>query len=595
MKAEGLIYTLLIRNIIGKRGRDLMRNFIAFDFETANRYRHSICSAGMIIVEDGKVIDSIYQLINPEEPFDDYNIAIHGINPRDVKSSPTFNEFYENIRGTIQDKLMVAHNLSFDGYALRDNLLRYKIQPAFNRLLCTYQLSKKLLVGQSSYSIKSLCQYYGINLENHHNALDDAKACAELMLKLSSNYQLLDFDSVFLKTGIKPGEISEQLISKGIFITSNIGDKKNRFSSLKIPDIKVNRDADKENPFFNKNVVFTGKLNLFSRKEAAEIVADKGGYPQNNITKDTDYIVLGNFDDSMIKGNKSSKLERAEKMISEGSTLEIISEEDFLQLMSDPQIESGEEMINEGNTLEGISEDDLLKLMSNIQYIPPKGEFITFQSDEHLIEKLSIWGFNKSVREEVRYKQDNFQLPVKIKGYEEYGTNNDFNTVIIEFSNGNLSCINPAYLKEMQSPSFRKNQSTEIVLALDVEFDDNQLAADVKERIKNKNVAKAEKAITLPTEKVHFAAKIKEFSTNYNHFKEEYEDIIIFEEVNIESDNKINLGLAWCSYSKTLKKLGLTEGKKINFDGKVVKKKFKKEIMYKINNPSKVIQYKNQV
>ena len=46
---------------------------------------------------------------------------------------------------------------------------------------------------------------------------------------------------------------------------------------------------------------------------------------------------------------------------------------------------------------------------------------------------------------------------------------------------------------------------------------------------------------------------------------------------------------------QNLKKLGLTEGEKIKFDGKVVKKKYKKEIIYIINNPSKVIQHKNQV
>lgn len=48
----------------------IMKNFIAFDFETANCSRHSICSVGMVFVENGKIEYSLYQLINPEEEFD---------------------------------------------------------------------------------------------------------------------------------------------------------------------------------------------------------------------------------------------------------------------------------------------------------------------------------------------------------------------------------------------------------------------------------------------------------------------------------------------------------------------------------------------
>ena len=74
-----------------------MKEFVAFDFETANRNRHSICSVGMVFVEDGRVADTVYELINPEEEFDWHNIQIHGITPDEVKSAPTFRDFYNAI------------------------------------------------------------------------------------------------------------------------------------------------------------------------------------------------------------------------------------------------------------------------------------------------------------------------------------------------------------------------------------------------------------------------------------------------------------------------------------------------------------------
>lgn len=161
-----------------------LNEFIALDFETANRNRHSICSVGLVFVEDGEIIDSIYSLINPEEEFDGYNVMIHGITSKDVKTAPTFDEFYNSIRYQLEDRIITAHYMPFDGYALRDNIRRYNIDSTSNDLLCTYQLARELIPRQSSYSLKSLCHLYGIKLEDHHHALADAKACAELMIKL---------------------------------------------------------------------------------------------------------------------------------------------------------------------------------------------------------------------------------------------------------------------------------------------------------------------------------------------------------------------------------------------------------------------------
>lgn len=185
-----------------------MKNFIAIDFETANRNRYSVCSVGMVFVENNEIVDSVYSLIDPEEPFDRMNISVHGIQMSDVEGAPTFSSFYESIQDRLKDQIIIAHNLAFDGYVLRDSLNRYNIMPVHSKLLCSYQLSKKLIAGQSSYSLKSVCDYYGIDIINHHHALSDAQACAEIMIKLSNDFELFDLDSIFAKTNIKAGEIS---------------------------------------------------------------------------------------------------------------------------------------------------------------------------------------------------------------------------------------------------------------------------------------------------------------------------------------------------------------------------------------------------
>lgn len=186
-----------------------MNSFVAFDFETANYNRHSICAAGFIFVENGKIVDQIYSLINPEEQFYSMNIAVHGIKPADVQNAPTFPEFYSAIKEKIAGKTLVAHNLPFDGYALRDNLGRYGIPSVENNLLCSLQLAKKVLPKQSRYSLNILADQFGILLENHHHALADAEACAKLFHHLAISNNILSLEDLYEKTSIYHGYIKD--------------------------------------------------------------------------------------------------------------------------------------------------------------------------------------------------------------------------------------------------------------------------------------------------------------------------------------------------------------------------------------------------
>ena len=38
-----------------------MTNFVAIDFETANQYRSSVCSIGVVIVRSGKIVGRSYE------------------------------------------------------------------------------------------------------------------------------------------------------------------------------------------------------------------------------------------------------------------------------------------------------------------------------------------------------------------------------------------------------------------------------------------------------------------------------------------------------------------------------------------------------
>jgi hypothetical protein len=248
-----------------------------------------------------------------------------------------------------------------------------------------------------------------------------------------------------------------------------------------------------------------------------------------------------------------------------------------------------------------------------IKYIPPIGQFEVIRDKEHYKQKVKEWGLS-SAKEEFWYKERDFQELVKIKGYEIYGNTDEFNTVVIEFNDGNLSCIHPAFLKEMQQSSFGKESMWEEANDRESETPKGEVSVQIKtpeakmveakksepKKAKKEKVAKLE----LPAEKVHFSAAIKQFAMTYNSFTEENDEVVIFENVQIHQEPVINIEYAWCSHSKTLKKLELAIGDLLDFDGKITAKKLTKgkeapeefnftiTVPYKINNPSKLVKKK---
>lgn len=245
------------------------------------------------------------------------------------------------------------------------------------------------------------------------------------------------------------------------------------------------------------------------------------------------------------------------------------------------------------------------------QYIPPKGEYEAFQNEEHYEQMVREWGLSttREVKKKFWYKENTYQRLVTIAGYETYGKNDEFHTIIIRFQDGNLSCIHPDYLKDMQSASFGKE--SQITEEINTEKKERQPKIEILKEEKPKTHAKPKEEkkqkkektpeLKLPLDKVHFTADVKQFALSYNHFNEENEEMVILENVVIDGENKLEVGLAYCSHSKTLKKLELAKGEKLEFDGKIVKKKMAKgkeveeefrldeTVLYKINNPSKII------
>lgn len=161
-----------------------MQNFVAIDFETANGRRCSVCSVGLIIVRNGEIVDRFYSLIKPIPNYYSYwTTEIHGLTQADTDTAPTFPEVWEQIEERIKGLPLVAHNKPFDEACLKAVFAEYGMEYPDYEFYCTLAASRKTL-NLPSHQLHIVAEACGFSLMNHHNALEDAEACAAIALKI---------------------------------------------------------------------------------------------------------------------------------------------------------------------------------------------------------------------------------------------------------------------------------------------------------------------------------------------------------------------------------------------------------------------------
>ncbi|VDG17883.1 exonuclease [Lactobacillus sp.] [Lactiplantibacillus mudanjiangensis] len=164
-------------------------NFVAMDFETASAKRDSACSLALTIVRDSQVVDEFYTLIKPETDFFWRNVQIHGIHAEDVADAPKFPAVWAHIAPFFKrDRLVIAHNAPFDTGVLRQTLTHYGIGAPEYLSLDTVKTSKKFFPELPNHKLDTMCRALDIELEHHHNALDDSLACANILLQEANQF-----------------------------------------------------------------------------------------------------------------------------------------------------------------------------------------------------------------------------------------------------------------------------------------------------------------------------------------------------------------------------------------------------------------------
>ncbi|KDA06528.1 DNA polymerase III subunit epsilon [Microbacterium sp. CH12i] len=183
-------------------------DFTAIDFETANSSAASACSVGLVRVRDGQVVATAGWLIRPpagHDEFQEWNTKIHGIRSTDVVNAATWAEQFDRLCGFAGADVLVAHNAGFDLKVLRTAAEVTGAECPPYRSLCSLQVARQTYELES-YRLPKAAEAAGFAEFSHHDALADARACAQIVIDAARRANAADVDALAESLGIRVTE-----------------------------------------------------------------------------------------------------------------------------------------------------------------------------------------------------------------------------------------------------------------------------------------------------------------------------------------------------------------------------------------------------
>lgn len=169
---------------VNEQGQTLDDTFVVFDIETTgfSAAEDRIIEIGAVKITDGAIVDRFSTFVNPEVPIPFEIQQLTHITDDMVLEAPKIEEALPAFLDFVGESALVAHNAGFDVGFIEQNCVRLGRSRTFTSV-DTVGLARVLLPTLSKYKLNIVAKALNISLENHHRAVDDAAATAEIYVK----------------------------------------------------------------------------------------------------------------------------------------------------------------------------------------------------------------------------------------------------------------------------------------------------------------------------------------------------------------------------------------------------------------------------
>ncbi|MCI5584670.1 MAG: PolC-type DNA polymerase III [Lachnospiraceae bacterium] len=199
--------------VTNDQGQTLDHSFIIFDIETTgfSPVKNKIIEIGAVRVQGGEIKGYFSAFVNPQVPIPYEIVKLTGIDDAKVLEAEVIEAVLPEFLAFCGDGVLVAHNASFDMSFILENCSRQGL-PLNYTYVDTLALARVLLPGQGKHTLDAVCKTLKISLENHHRAVDDAKATAEIFLEFEKRLRQQGLETLSQVNIL--GENSPQAVSK---------------------------------------------------------------------------------------------------------------------------------------------------------------------------------------------------------------------------------------------------------------------------------------------------------------------------------------------------------------------------------------------
>ena len=303
------------------KGKSLMEfptDYVVADLETTglDPQYDQIIEIGAIRISNGQIIDKFDSLVNPGRNIPEFISNLTGITNELVMDAPPIETVLPLFLKFVQDSIVVGHNANFDINFLYDACIEHLNEPFTNNFVDTMRISRNLFRGEKHHRLRDLVDRFNIVPSVEHRALGDVMST---QMCLAYMKQYVEENGISFPVKAQSHSVSKQTKAKEI--------------------VTENTVFDETSDIFGRAFVFTGTLTRFKRKDAMQLVVDRGGLCGDSITKSTNFLVLGNSDYFPGEATKkSSKRIKAETMKLSGADIEIVSENTFYDMIEACQL-----------------------------------------------------------------------------------------------------------------------------------------------------------------------------------------------------------------------------------------------------------------
>lgn len=288
--------------------------FCVFDLESTDKaYRTSeICEIAALKVVDGEVVDEFETLVYIDGEISPDAARVNHITKDMLLDAPHMTAALVSFINFIgSDSVLVGHNIrTFDLPFINLVADRCGIEFGYKDAVDTYTLAKRAWPGLQSYKMDSLRSCLDLDMNGCHRALKDCLDEYALYMRIRKDVE---------EGGASIAPSKKNMSRSGAKWSGKWARKKAKdFTTEKIM-------FDEHHPLFNKSVVLSG-IEGDEYEKYLQAVCDLGGHPQDDVTKRTNYLVIG---DNPGKG----KVAKAQKYRDKGVRIDIIDERALVELI----------------------------------------------------------------------------------------------------------------------------------------------------------------------------------------------------------------------------------------------------------------------